>query len=134
MKDMTIVNESEMHFNLADFEIDAFGRYEVTDPEMLDIVAARRLCGPRDTALRSLHIAGRAEVERAHIDTNGCGRVGRLHRHRRPSEASGDQRGDQSVFHGRNPFIDRRREGRAGSTKAQVTTIGASVAPRSEYG
>ncbi|MDX8346916.1 hypothetical protein SLH49_02860 [Cognatiyoonia sp. IB215446] len=40
MKDIiTSASQTEVDFNLVSFEIDAFGRYEVTDPEMLDVVA-----------------------------------------------------------------------------------------------
>lgn len=40
MKDMmTDAGQTEIDFRLISFEIDPFGRYEVTDPEMLDVVA-----------------------------------------------------------------------------------------------
>ncbi|MDX8346919.1 hypothetical protein SLH49_02875 [Cognatiyoonia sp. IB215446] len=40
MKDLiTGASQTQVDFNLISFEIDVFGRYEVTDPEMLDVVA-----------------------------------------------------------------------------------------------
>lgn len=36
----------EMDFDVAGFEIDAYGRYDVADPDMLDVVAG----GFRDTS------------------------------------------------------------------------------------
>jgi hypothetical protein len=103
------------------------------DGQVFDIVAACRLCGAREPAMRGLHVAGLGKVERAHIDANGRAGIGCLRDRWQYGETSGDQRVDQGGGHG-HILSSIAAARKAGAMKAEVAMIGAPVAPRSEYG